>query len=363
VKIYKVAIIGCGRIAGHNCRAIVNTKGLELVAVCDLEQEKANAYRDEFDCYSFTDYHVMLTEISDIDIVAIITPSGMHFEHSLDILERYNKHIIVEKPTFMKPSQLEKAYSVANSLDLKIFPIFQNRYNRAVKRVRLALEKQELGDIRIMGVRVRWCRPQRYYDLAPWRGTLSHDGGALTNQGIHHIDLLRYLGGELQQINATMCTLGVEIEAEDTIVASFTYSSGAVGSLEVTTAARPDDFEASLSIVGSKGLAQIGGIAVNELQIFTPDPEACIEHSEDFSECVYGNGHELLYQDIYSSLENNIEYTVTKEDCLQSIRLLHAFYRSDERNGWQNVNEEGESTRLGRDNDIISQLYRTSLHI
>jgi len=358
---YKVAVIGCGRIAGHNCRAIMNTEGLELVAVCDLALENTNAYRDEFSCAAYTNYHTMLVEISDIDIVAIITPSGMHFEHSLDILENYNKHIIVEKPTFMKPSQLEKAFSVADGLGLKIFPVFQNRHNRAVQRVKLALEKQELGDIRIMGVRVRWCRPQRYYDLAPWRGTFSHDGGALTNQGIHHVDLLRYLGGEVLQVNSTMRTLGAEIEVEDSVVASFTYANKAVGSLEVTTAARPDDFEASLSIVGSKGLAQIGGIAVNELQIFTPEPDACIEYSEDFSDCVYGNGHDLLYQDIYSSLENNKEYPVTKKDCLQSIRLLHAFYRSDERNGWQSVDEEGESFRLGRENNAISQLYRTTL--
>jgi UDP-N-acetyl-2-amino-2-deoxyglucuronate dehydrogenase len=361
MRMYKVAIIGCGRIAGHNCRAIMNTNGMKLEAVCDLDLEKVSNFRDEFGVLAFTNYHTMLTEISDIDIVAIITPSGMHFEHSLDILERYKKHIIVEKPTFMKPSQLEKAYSIADKLGKKIFPIFQNRHNRAVKKVKLALEKQELGDIRVIGVRVRWCRPQRYYDMAPWRGTLSHDGGALTNQGIHHVDLLRYLGGEVEQVNATMRTLGAKIEVEDTVVASFTYANKTIGSLEVTTAARPDDFEASLSIVGSKGLAQIGGIAVNELQIFTPDPDACSKHSEDFSECVYGNGHELLYKDIFKSIDDKISYTVTKEDCLNSIRLLNAFYRSDERGGWQSVDELGESTRLGRENDEISQLYRTVL--
>jgi UDP-N-acetyl-2-amino-2-deoxyglucuronate dehydrogenase len=360
MRIYKVAIIGCGRIAGHNCRAVVNTEGLALAAVCDLEIEKANAYGDEFGIPGFTNYHTMLTEITDIDIVAIITPSGMHFEHSMDVLKRYNKHLIVEKPTFMKPSQLNEAYNVAENLGLQIFPVFQNRHNRAVQRVKKALIQDELGDIRVISVRVRWCRPQRYYDMAPWRGTLSHDGGALTNQGIHHVDLLRYLGGEVSQLNATMRTLGAVIEAEDTIVASFKYDTGnTVGSLEVTTAARPDDFEASISIVGSKGLAQIGGIAVNELQIFTPDTDACEKYSEDFSDCVYGNGHELLYKDIYNCMSSDIPYSVSQQDCLQSIRLLHAFYRSDEKDDWQEVDEEGESIRLGRENNEISNLYRT----
>ena len=356
---YRVAIIGCGRIAGHNCRAVMNTDGLQLAAVCDLDIEKANVLSDEFGVPAFVNYHSMLKQINDIDIVAIITPSGMHYEHSLDILENYNKHIIVEKPTFMKPSQLQHAYSIANQLSLKIFPVFQNRHNRAVQRVKKALDAGKLGAIRIMSVRVRWCRPQRYYDMAPWRGTLSHDGGALTNQGIHHVDLLRYLGGEVKQVSSTMRTLGADIEVEDTVVASFTYENSSVGSLEVTTSARPDDFEASLSIVGSNGLAQIGGIAVNELQIFTPDPDACTKHSEDFSDCVYGNGHEMLYKHIYNSMVNETPYPVSEQDCLQSIRLLHAFYRSDEKNTWQEVDEAGESSRLGRENSEISKLYRT----
>jgi len=358
MKIYKVAVIGCGRIAGHNCRAIKLTDGLELVAVCDLEIEKANVYRDEFNVPAYSNYNKMLIEIGDIDIVAIITPSGMHFEHSLDVLKNYNKHIIVEKPTFMKPSNLNQAYSVADKLDLKIFPIFQNRHNLAVQRVKEALLSDELGDIRLISVRVRWCRPQRYYDMAPWRGTFSHDGGALTNQGIHHVDLLRYLGGEVSHVNATMRTLGANIEVEDTIVSSFTYQNKAVGSLEVTTAARPDDFEASISIVGSKGLAQIGGIAVNELQIFTPNSEDCQKYSEDFSNCVYGEGHKLLYEEIYSSMESGTQYSVNQQDCLRSIRLLHAFYRSDEKSNWQEVDEDGESERLGRKNEEISKLYR-----
>jgi UDP-N-acetyl-2-amino-2-deoxyglucuronate dehydrogenase len=359
MKVYKVAIIGCGRIAGHHCRALSKTEGLELVAVCDLDIEKANIYRDEFGIPAFSNYHTMMKELANIDIVAIITPSGMHLEHSMDILKIYKKHIIVEKPTFMKPSQLNEAYEVAKTLGLKIFPVFQNRHNLAVQRVKKALIQNELGDIRVIGVRVRWCRPQRYYDLAPWRGTLSHDGGALSNQGIHHVDLLRYLGGEVTQVNATMRTLGAEIEAEDTIVSSFTYENNAVGTLEITTSARPDDFEASISIVGSKGLAQIGGIAVNELQIFTPDMMACKHYSEDFSKCIYGDGHFVLYKDIYLSMNTEAPFTINQNDCLQSMRLLHAFYRSDEKNNWQKVNEDGESSRLGRTNNEISRLYRT----
>ena len=355
----KVAIIGCGRIAGHHCRSIPEAAGMELAAVCDLEAEKAEAYGREFGVPWHTNYRRMLEDDPEINTVAIVTPSGMHFEHGMEILERFGKNLIMEKPAFMRPSQLIEAYGTAERLGLHIFPVFQNRYNLAVQRVKDAMESGEIGDIHIISVRTRWCRPQRYYDMAPWRGTFSHDGGALSNQGIHHVDLLRHLGGEVLRVNASMRTLGAHIEVEDTVVATFTYEGPTVGNLEVTTAARPDDFEASLSVVGAKGLAQIGGIAVNELQVFTPDPAACAAHSEDFSDCVYGNGHAKMYQDIAAALDGGTAYPVGRDDCLATLRLLHAFYRSDEAGGWVDAGAADESPRLGRVNEDISNLYRT----
>jgi len=362
--IYKVAVVGCGRISGHHCRSIVSVNGMEIVAVCDLIEEKAKEYGKEFGIPYFTNYREMFNTLPEINIVVVATPSGMHFEHSMEFLQLYSKHVIIEKPTFMRPEQLIKAYNTADKHGLHIFPVFQNRYNKAVQRVKNAIIDKELGDIRIMNIRVRWCRPQRYYDMAPWRGTLSHDGGALTNQGVHHVDLLRYLGGEVEKVNCTMRTLGADVEVEDCVVSTFTYENGSVGSLEVTTSARPDDFEASLSIVGSKGLAQLGGIAVNELQIFTPKPDDCSLFSDDFLDLpdrgkVYGRGHNEMYNDIAAFLFEDIPYPVNKNDCLNTLNLLHAFYRSDELGTWVDVLDGYQSKRLGQANENISYLYRT----
>jgi len=359
-----VALIGCGRIAGHHCRSIQQVDGVELMAVCDLEIDKANSYAEEFGVPAYANYRDMFDRHPDIDLAAVITPSGMHFEHATGIISEFGKHVIVEKPTFMRPDHMVDAYAVAKKAGKNIFPVFQNRYNKSVSRVRDALNNDELGDIRIVSIRVRWCRPQRYYDMAPWRGTFSHDGGALTNQSIHHVDLMRHLGGEVDTVNATMRTLGADIEVEDTCVATFKYKNGAVGVLEATTAARPDDFEASLSIVGSKGLAQIGGIAVNELQIFTPDPNACATNSEDFARvkghgAVYGFGHTKMYQDIVDHFNAIKPYPVVADDCLQTLKLLNAFYRSDEQKGEVRVDSTDQSIRLGRENVSISNLYRT----
>ena len=363
-RTYKVAIIGCGRISGHHYRSIQSVEGLEVIAVCDLIEEKAKAYCADLNIPYFVSYREMFKAIPEIEIAVIATPSGMHFEHAMEVMRVFKKHVVVEKPTFMRIDQLNEAYDLADELGLKIFPVFQNRYNKAVQRVKKSLDNGELGDIRIINVRLRWCRPQRYYDLSDWRGTYSHDGGALTNQGVHHVDLLRYLGGEVEKVNSVMRTLGASIEVEDSVVATLTYKNGSIGSLEVTTAARPDDFEASLSIVESKGLAQLGGIAVNNLEIFSPKPEDCVEFSDDFLDLpdrgkVYGRGHNAMYQDISNFFHEGIPYPVDKNDCANTLKLLHSMYRSDEVGTWVDVDQATQSDRLGRPNDKLSNLYRT----
>lgn len=360
----EVAVIGCGRVAGHHGWSIERADGVRLAAVCDLIADKADEMGARFEVPAYTSYHEMLTAHPGIDIVAIVTPSGMHFEHAAEIIELYGKHVIVEKPTFMRPEQADAAYDLAAEKGVQIFPVFQNRYNLAVQRVRRAIADGELGPVRIVSVRVRWCRPQRYYDMSDWRGTYSHDGGALTNQGIHHVDLIRYLGGEVARIGGVMRTLGADIEVEDTVAASMEYESGAVGTLEVTTAARPDDFEASISLVCEKGLAQIGGIAVNELQVFTPDPAASAANSEEFAGidgkgAVYGHGHNAMYRDIVAYLGGGAPYPVSRADCLGTLSLLHAFYRADEAGAPVSVAGGASSVRLGRPDERISDLYRT----
>ena len=357
--IVNVAIVGCGRVSGHHCRSIVQTEGAQLVAVCDLVAEKANHYHDEFGAKAYGNYHRMLLENPAIDVVAIVTPSGMHYEHAVDIISRYKKSIIVEKPTFMKPTQVSEAYAMASSAGVRLFAVFQNRHNLAVQRVLRGLAQNELGKLRSVAVRVRWCRPQRYYDLAPWRGTYSMDGGCLTNQGVHHIDLLRQFGGEVARVCAVHKTFGAEIEVEDTAAASLVFENGAIGLLEVTTAARPIDFEASISLVCEKGLAQIGGIAVNELQIYTPDPSACAQNSEDFSGNVYGNGHGKIYEQIVEAFCGRQAFPVTYRDTLATIQLLNSLYVADEVREWVDVATAGDSTRLGRPDEQLATLYRT----
>ena len=257
----------------------------------------------------------MLKEKKEINLVIIITPSGMHFEHAVDIIQKYKKNIVVEKPTFLKSEEVVRVYKLANKNKLKVFPIFQNRYNKAVKKVKKSLGSGVLGDIRTINATIRWCRPQRYYDMSIWRGTYSHDGGALTNQGIHYIDMLIYFANNITDVSCIAKTLGSKIEVEDTATAIFNLKNGGIGSLEITTAARPDDFEGSITLVCSKGMAKISGIASNELVIFSPNNNDCKKYSDDFKDLpgrgkVYGRGHYDAYIDIKKSIIKKIDFSL-----------------------------------------------------
>lgn len=360
-----IGIIGCGRIADHHCEAIKNISNLKISAVCDLNYMKAKELANKFKTTAYKNYHQMLNERKEINLVVIITPSGMHYEHSVDIIKKYKKNIVVEKPTFLKSNEVKKVYELAKKNKLKLFPIFQNRYNIAVKKVKRSLGAGVLGNIRTINATIRWCRPQRYYDMSMWRGTYSHDGGALTNQGIHYIDMLIFFAKNITEVSCIAKTLGSKIEVEDTAAAIFKLKNGGIGSLEITTAARPDDFEGSISLVCSKGMAKISGIASNELVIFSPKNSDCKKYSDDFKDLtgrgrVYGRGHYDAYIDIKKSIMKNLPFPVSPAECLKSINFLNALYKSYENNGsWVKLDKIVKPKKLGRKNEKISRFYRT----
>ena len=357
--ILNIAIIGCGRVAGHHARSIDKIPGkARLVAVCDLVEERANELASAHDVLAYQNYHQMLSAHPEIDVVAIVTPSGMHFEHALDIIETYKKSVVVEKPLVMRISHGMQLAEAAAKNAVRVFPVFQYRFNKSVNRVKSAIQSGELGDIFLATVRTRWCRPQRYYDRDPWRGTFSHDGGACTNQGIHHLDLLRYLAGEVKRVNASMSTYGVDVEVEDTVVALLEFESGASGVLEITTAARPDDYESSISLLGRKGMAMIGGWATNDLAAFSPDPGQEKLNSEVFPD-VYGFGHEQIYLGVCDTIFKNGRPAVEFEDAMKTMQLHQCIYASAEVENWVSISEGRESARLGLPDDNISSLYRT----
>lgn len=354
-KPIKHAIIGCGRVAFWHADMVKDNDSIEVVACCDLIEEKAQELAKKMDCKAYTNYHEMLSK-EKIDLITMATPTGAHYEHVKDILTHYKVNILLEKPMVLRLSEAAEIKALADKQGVRIFPVYQNRFNKSVQRVKKALDDGELGDIALATVRVRWCRPQRYYDLAPWRGTFSMDGGAYVNQGIHFMDVLRYLAGEIEEVNSLFGQLGAKLEAEDTGVSLLKFRGGALGQLEITMAARPDDFEASVSIVGSKGLAVLGGLCTNKLTTFSPKPEDEAAFSEEVP-IVYGFGHKEVYRRVAETLLNGAPAPIEFDDGLETIRLLHALYCSNEQRRWVKLDENIESARLGERRENLLNPY------
>jgi predicted dehydrogenase len=359
-KILNVAVVGCGRVAGHHVRAIDKHPHLALAAICDLKEDRMESMPGAGAAPRFTNYHEMFRAHPEIDIVAIVTPSGMHFEHALDAVQRYRKSVVIEKPVVMRLTQGESLRAAAQGAGTHVFPVHQYRFNRCVQRIRRAVQEGELGDIVLATVRQRWCRPQPYYDRDAWRGTFALDGGCTTNQGIHHLDMLRFFAGEVKRVNAVMKTFNAKIEVEDSLVATLEFASGALGVLEITTAARPRDYESSVSIVGTKGTAMLGGWATDKLLTFSPRPEDETAFSDSFPDA-YGFGHNDIYAGAYDTITGRGRPAVEFGDALKTMEFLHAVYLSAERGNWVEVAARAESARLGKPDESLASIYRTPL--
>lgn len=355
----KLGLIGCGRVAGHHANMMRGIEEVQLVSVCDLNEARAKELAKEHSVPYYLNYHQMVRS-EDLDVISIITPSGMHPYHAIDVMSRYKKHVVIEKPMVLNIEDASKLAEVAEKNNVKVFPIYQNRYNKAVQKVKGSIENGELGKIVMASVRLHWCRPQHYYNRDPWRGTWAMDGGALTNQGIHYVDLLQWLVGDVSVVNSQKATQLVNVAVEDTMIGWVRFTGGALGTVEITTAARPKDFEASVTILGEKGSAIIAGIATNVLTEFTPAPEECKKMSEDFS-TVYGFGHGRLLKAVALDLLGKSQYPISFDEAMKSIRILNAFYVSSETGKTVFVSDNPSSSLLGQPDQKLIDLYTTQL--
>ncbi len=330
-----ISLVGCGRIAKRHSDILGNNKitDARLCAVCDVDESRAKVISKEYNVPHYSDMHDMMAKES-VDIVAVLTPSGMHAEHVVQ-LSQYGKHIIVEKPMALT---LEDADNMIKACDMngsKLFVVKQNRFNVPVQKLREAVESKRFGRLVMGTVRVRWSRDQRYYDQDDWRGTWAMDGGVLTNQASHHIDLLEWMMGDVESVYAISKTALVDIEVEDTALVVLKFRNGALGCIEATTAARPDDLEGSISVLGESGTVVIGGFAVNHINTWK-----FVDHCENDDDVinkystnppdVYGFGHIEYYNHIVECIKHEKPHLVDGLEGRKSLELICAIYESIE---------------------------------
>lgn len=328
----RIALIGCSDIARKHAESIRRIEGAELAAVCDLNANRACWLGTEYEVPYYVEYRKML-ESEKVDVVTVLTPTGDHAKQVLNLVQ-YDKHLVVEKPMALRLEDADAMIRACDEAGIKLFVVQQNRYNLPIQALRRALDDGRFGKLVMGTVRVRWCRQQTYYDAALWRGTWAEDGGVLTNQASHHIDMLVWMMGEVESVVAMTSTRLANIEAEDTGVAILRFRNGAVGVVEATTATRPKDLEGSISILGEKGSVVVGGFAMDRLvtwefsETYLTDAKIFETHGENPKEFAWN--HTEYLRDVVNTIQGGHRALVDGLEGRKSLELINALYESAE---------------------------------
>lgn len=333
----KYGLIGCGRISINHLKAAIKNN-LEIVSLCDLIPERTKEMMEkcqlnESKIHCYTDYKDMLRNES-LDIVAIATDSGSHGIIAKESI-KHKINTIIEKPITLSIEEANEIIKLSKEYDVKVTVCHQNRFNKSIQKLHEAVEQGRFGKIFYGTANIRWHRDENYYKQAPWRGTWEKDGGALMNQCIHNIDLLKWmLGDQIKEVVAMTDNMNHPyIEAEDFGIALIKFENGAYGVVEGTTCIYPKNLEETLYLFGERGTVKVGGKSVNILELWEFEDkkdnlESIQEIYKEEPENIYGYGHYLVYQDMIDAILVNRKPAITAVAGRDALALVLAIYES-----------------------------------
>ncbi len=326
----RAALVGCGRISKNHFGALEqHGEAFELVAVCDIKPDVLEAHKTEHNVPGYLSMKDML-EQERLDIVILATPSGIH-PRQAELAAAHGVHVVTEKPMATRLEDGVRMVRACDEAGVRLFVVKQNRRNTTLQLLKRAVSEKRFGRIHMAHLNVFWSRPQAYYDHANWRGTWEFDGGAFMNQASHYVDLIDWVIGPVESIQAMTSTTR-DIEAEDTGVLNIKWRNGALGSMAVTMLTYPKNLEGSITILGENGTVRIGGMAVNVIQEWSfaepRDYDADIEQANYETTSVYGFGHPLYYKNVADVMQGLAEPETDGREGLKSLELLVAAYRA-----------------------------------
>lgn len=326
----RCAIVGLGQIGPLHAESISLIQNAELTWVCDIVEEKARKIAEQYGC-KYTLFFDELIQKTDVDLIHICLPSGMHADYGIKAAKA-GKHVIVEKPIDVSLEAAERLIAACRAHGVKLSCISQHRFDPDIAYLKKAIEEDALGKISFGGSHTKWYRSQEYYDSGDWRGTWALDGGgALMNQSVHYVDMVQHLVGEVDEVQAYCATLAHErIEVEDLAVATLKFKSGALGLLEGNTTAYPG-FCTRLDIYGSKGGAVIENDEMKEWKV-DGYPAPTVGKSQDpkglDSAGIYGKSHVRQIADVVNAILEGREPLVTGEAAKHPLAIILAVYES-----------------------------------
>lgn len=342
----KFGIIGAGMIAKFHAQAIRAMADGELVSVYGRRPEAAAELGQELECRGFSDLDAFLGD-PELEIVTIATPSGAHLEPALAAI-RAGKHVIVEKPLEVTTERIDQMIAAAQEAGVTLSGIFNRRFTPAVAAFKRAVDEGRFGRITMADAYVKWYRTQQYYDSGAWRGTWALDGGgAVMNQGIHTVDQLIYLAGDVRAVSAsTACLAHTGIEVEDTAVAIVEFVSGARGVIQCSTACwSSTGHPAEVHLCGDKGSAFL---ADERFRVW--DFQETAEWDEMVkAELMQGSqvrgvgandpkainflGHQRNFEDVVQAIREGRNPSVGGAEARKAVALITAMYESAKRGG------------------------------
>lgn len=328
----KFAIVGCGRIAQRHAEHIANN-GL-LVAVCDIDKEKADAMANSYSCQAFYSLEEVISAKLDIDIIAICSPNGLHASHSIKSLNS-GFHVICEKPMAISVEDCGRMIQAAEKANKRLFAIKQNRFNPPVAAIKNAIDQGKLGKIYSIQLSSFWNRNEDYYKNS-WKGTSDMDGGTLFTQFSHFIDLLYWIIGDIRRVYALTGNFGHQniIEFEDTGVVALEFYNGALGTINYSVNSYGKNMEGSLTIFGEKGTVKIGGQYLNELEYQNIEGYKIENLPEGNKANNYGNyqgsmsNHDKVYENLIDVLSNGGSISTSAFEGLKTVEIIDKIYQS-----------------------------------
>ncbi len=346
----KIGFIGCGAIFNHYVDIIEKyIPGMKIAGICDMDERKKTCIKNIRGAKFYTNIHTML-EKHTFDACFILTPSGLHYEHS-NICLQAGINTFVEKPIALKIKHALELNKMAKKHNVAMGVVYQNRFNKPIQLVRQLIDDHLFGKRILTSIRLFWSRNNEYYK--GWRGTWALDGGVMAQQAIHHLDMLQWLNAPINKVYCMEKTLINKLEAEDVAIGNVLFQDGSLGAFQVTTAARPKDLEASITILGENGYIEIGGLAMNKIKDINiagirRNGKDLIDKYSESVEKGFGNGHITYLKKIYDSFSNGkIIPPVSGEDATSSLKLVQALYMSSENDVPIKFINEIKSKRLG----------------
>jgi len=331
---YFAGIVGAGNISETHARAVQSLPGVEVAAVTGKDFDRVKSLAARFGGTPYRDFEDLLAR-RPLDLVIIGSPSGLHAEHGI-AAANHGLHVLVEKPIDISIERADALISACRRAHVKLGVIFQDRMKPDIIRLKQLVTSGALGNLSLASAQVKWYRPPEYYARSHWRGTWRLDGGgALMNQGIHTVDLLLWLMGDVSRVYARSLTALHYIETEDTVVATLEFVSGAVGTLEATTAAFPG-YDRKVEITGSKGTAILQRDKVISLDVI--DPASDFVSSEDKDENPSANspvvsdirGHRAVIENFLKSINAGAHLVCDGVEGRRSVALARAIYQSSQ---------------------------------